>query len=348
MKQTGLSVVLVLACTAIALAADPPYPPSTVITRLTWDDQISKVPGVGGDNWPIAWVDDDLQIAAWGDGGGLSLGMAKVYGNPPEARSEKLDSNANTKGHGTSAIKTSGLLMVDGTLYMFVRNYRPPGKDFKHSRLGWSTDRGATFTWANWHFAETFGCPEFVQFSKDYEGARDSYVYIASQDNDNSYSFSPRIVMARAPKDKVADRSTWAFFAGMDSAGKPRWTPDVGKRKPIFEDRKGAQRIAITYNAPIKRYILTTPHCLDENMKPPGNHTPAFGVFDAPEPWGPWTTVYYDDQWGGQAKTYHQKFPTKWMSPDGKTLWLIFSGQGGNVYGFYLKKATLEVTAGQR
>jgi hypothetical protein len=49
-----------------------------------------------------------------------------------------------------------------------------------------------------------------------------------------------------------------------------------------------------------------------------------FGVYDAPEPWGPWTTVYFTEKWGvGPGDT--ASFPTKWMSADGKTLYLVFS-----------------------
>ena len=203
--------------------------------------------------------------------------------------------------------------MVDGTLYMFVRNYKPPGsEDFTNARLAWSRDRGVHWQWADWHFADTFGCPEFVQFGKNYQGARDNYVYVASQANDSAYGFAPEIVMARVPKDRVADREAYEFFAGRDESGRPKWSADIGQRAPIFHDPHGTQRIAITYNAALKRYILTTSHL------PPGveaTHTAALGVFDAPEPWGPWTTVYYDDHWsvvdGKDCRTYHHKFPAQ-------------------------------------
>ena len=50
-----------------------------------------------------------------------------------------------------------------------------------------------------------------------------------------------------------------------------------------------------------------------------------FGVYDAPEPWGPWTTVFFTDQWDvGPGET--ASFPTKWMSADGHVLHLVFSG----------------------
>ena len=48
-------------------------------------------------------------------------------------------------------------------------------------------------------------------------------------------------------------------------------------------------------------------------------------IYDAPEPWGPWTTAFTTEAWDvGPGET--SSFPTKWMSPDGKTLYLVFSG----------------------
>jgi hypothetical protein len=336
----------------------PPYPPSPVITKLTWAPEVIKCgKGRTGDNWPITWVNDNLQITCWGDGPGfveknsaaspkLSLGLAMVSGDPPDFQGKNFATDADTPaGGGPNAIKASALLMVDGVLYMFVRNYKPPGSDdFTNSRLAWSKDKGVHWSWADWHFTDTFGCPEFVQFGKNYQGARDNYVYIASQANDSAYNYSPDIVMARVPKDKIADRSRYEFFDGLNAGSEPTWSPDIEKRKPIFTDPSGTQRIAITYNAPLDRFILTTSHRPQGNT---GTHTAALGVFDAPLPWGPWTTVYYDDHWsvieGKDCRTYHHKFPTKWMSSDGKTMWLLFSGDD-SFYAFCVKKATLEIS----
>src|SRR5207245_10174055 len=50
-----------------------------------------------------------------------------------------------------------------------------------------------------------------------------------------------------------------------------------------------------------------------------------FGIYDAPEPWGPWTTVTYTEAWDvGPGES--SSFPTKWMSGDGRTAHLVFSG----------------------
>jgi len=59
-------------------------------------------------------------------------------------------------------------------------------------------------------------------------------------------------------------------------------------------------------------------------------------IFDAPEPWGPWTTVFYAERWDVAAGET-ASFPTKWISSDRKTLHLVFSGEDC----FSVRKATL-------
>jgi len=348
MKQTGLPLVLIFACATIVLAADPPYPVGRY--KIEWDSQIYRQGnGVTGDNWPMAWADDDVLYMSYGDGAGfsdrkdkLSIGFSTMTGHPPDFKGEDIVTNIDTPvGWGPNAVKASGLIMVDKVLYLFVRNYKVDG-DTKHSRMAWSKDHGKTWEWAAWYFSDTFGCPEFVQFGRNYEGARDNYVYIISQSGKDPYKRDPGIVMARVPRDKVSQRASYEFFAGMD--GKQlKWSSDIAARQLIFSDLNGAQRIAITYNAVLKRYFLTTSHNDGGNQ----THTPALGVFEAPEPWGPWSTAYYDDTWSDKW-TIHHKFPPKWMSPDGKTMWLVFSGTNGSPKGpyncFCVRKATVVET----
>jgi hypothetical protein len=56
------------------------------------------------------------------------------------------------------------------------------------------------------------------------------------------------------------------------------------------------------------------------------------GIFDAREPWGPWTTIAYYDDWlalrgtGIGREMLFINDPTKWIADDGKTLWAIFTG----------------------
>jgi hypothetical protein len=61
-----------------------------------------------------------------------------------------------------------------------------------------------------------------------------------------------------------------------------------------------------------------------------------FGIYDAPEPWGPWTTVYFTRRWDvGPGESC--SFPTKWM--DAKGAYLLFSGNDS----FSVRRATFDV-----
>src|SRR5262249_13417984 len=89
----------------------------------------------------------------------------------------------------------------------------------------------------------------------------------------------------------------------------------------------------ITYNGGLNRYLWcqTLP---DGDARFSGGS----GIYDAPEPWGPWSTVFYTHQWDvGPGET--SSFPPKWMSADGKTLHLVFSGEDS----FSVREARLEL-----
>jgi CubicO group peptidase (beta-lactamase class C family) len=305
----------------------PPYPPSPVVEWIEWDppETIIRL-ARGSDNWPISWADDDRLYTAFGDGHGfepklpvkLSLGLAWVEGIPPAIRGFNLRSpTAEQLGDGPRGKKASGMLMVDGVLYMLVRNAG-------NSQLARSTDRGRTWEWAPWKFTVSFGCPTFVNFGRNYAGARDDYVYIFSPDSNDAYTPADQMVLARVPKTDLFRQEAYQYFAGFDERGNPLWTPDITKRQGVFRNPGRCGRSGITFNPGLKRYFWwqANPH----SPHPQGNRfAGGFAIYDAPEPWGPWTTVYFTEMWDvgpGESGC----FPTKWMSEDGTQMWLVFSG----------------------
>ncbi len=305
-----------------------PYPASPVITGIAWAPAASIVRRAPGcDTWPLAWADDDLLYGAYGDGNGfdpqistkLSLGFAKISGPASSFTGTNLRSpTGEHTGDGASGKKASGMLMVNGVLYMWVRNADNNGNQ---SQLAWSNDRGATWTWSGWRFAE-FGYPTFVNFGRNYAGARDGYVYTVSHDNPSAYNPSDRFVLLRVPQAQIATRSAWEFFRGRDASGNPLWTTDIAQRAAVFTHAGRCRRSGISYNAGLRRYLWWQMiHVAGEDTRFAGG----FGVYDAPEPWGPWTTVTYTPSWDvGPGET--GSFPPKWMSADGKTVHLVFSG----------------------
>jgi CubicO group peptidase (beta-lactamase class C family) len=300
------------------------HPPSPVIQGIEWAPPSTIIRRAkGSDNWPMTWADDDALYTAYGDGNGfepfvkgkLSLGLAKVTGAPPDIRGAILRSEtAEALGDGKHGRKASGMLCVDGVLHLLVRNAG-------NAQLGWSSDHGATWTWADWKFTESFGCPTFLNFGKDYAGARDNFVYIYSHDSGSAYERADRFVMARVPRDRLRECAAYEFFVKLDANGQPRWNTDITRRGAVFTNPGACYRSAISYDAGLKRYLWC--------QIGPGNdtrYTGGFAIYDAPEPWGPWTTAFRTDRWDvGPGES--NSFPTKWMSADGRTLHLVFSGE---------------------
>jgi hypothetical protein len=211
----------------------------------------------GPDNWPLTWADDGALYGAYGDGNGfapgvpekLSLGLARIEGMPPEITGVNLRAPAvETTGDGPRGRKASGILMVGGVLHLLARNAG-------NAELAWSNDRGATWTWSDWRFTESFGCPTFLQFGRDHAGARDGFVYVYSHDSPSAYERADRMVLARAPRERLRERDAYEFFAGLDATRARRWSRDVAARAAVFESRGRCYRSSVSFDAPLRRYL---------------------------------------------------------------------------------------------
>ena len=301
---------------------EPRYPPSPVIRGIEWSPPSTIVRRAkGSDNWPITWGDDDRLYTAYGDGRGfepftetkLSLGLAVISGAPDNFHAENLRSpTAERIGDGPRGAKASGLLMVDGTLYMLARNTG-------NAQLVWSTDHGRTWTWSDWKFNTSFGYPTFLNYGKNYQGARDHYVYIYSHDSDSAYHRSDSMVLARVPQDRITDHAAYSYYKKSEN-GAPLWTDDIDRRGPLFTRKGRCYRSSVSYNAALKRYLWCQTGMGDDTRFRGG-----FAIYDAPQPWGPWTIAFETDEWDvGPGET--SCLPTKWISDDGRTIHLVFSG----------------------
>ncbi len=335
----------------------PPYPPSPVITGIAWAPKETIIrKAKGGDNWPLTWAEDGHLYTAYGDGNGfdpfinekLSMGFCRIEGDAGNFTGTNIRSaSGETRGPGRAAKKASGILCIEGTLYLWTRNAN-------NSQLAWSADHGATWQWLDWKFSQSFGCPTFLNFGQNYAGARDDYVYVYSPDNDSAYQPADRMVLARVSKSRIRQREAYEFLQRLDSAERPVWTrtgnalwkngqrldpvwtSNIDQRGAVFEHPGRCYRSGITYNAGLKRYLWVQILPGTQGTKADTRFEGGFAIYDAPEPWGPWTTVFITDKWDvGPGET--ASFPTKWMSADGRTLHFVFSGDDS----FSVRQATL-------
>jgi hypothetical protein len=247
----------------------------------------------------------------------------------------------NTENEHDVIGKSYGIVCIDSVLYMWVGMFETEVDPFKEVKIAYSKDHGATWEFTDWSFTREEGVmmPTVCNYGKNYEGAPDEFVYsylIRFQSYEGPDDYPDKvdwlncqkpgfIDLARVPKDEILNRDAYTFFAGMQN-GEPTWTPDINARKPVFENPAGVGWcINVSYNAGLQRYILTTEHT--------ETHRGNIGIFDAPNPWGPWTTVCYEKNWGEghvPLNTFYWNFSNKWMSEDGKTFSLIFTGRKEN------------------
>ncbi len=329
-------------------AAQPPYPPSPVIARAEFDFATHRRLAPGSDNWPVTWAADGHLYSAWGDGGGfggtnskgrVTLGVARITGDAAGYVGTNVWGGFEPEHPAQFGGKSYGILSVAGTLYLWVAPQ--PNPHLATSQIAVSKDRGATWTLAPWTFAFADGLtvPTFLNFGRDYAGARDAYVYsyfIAPAWGPGPAKKTPahtfdvhqpgRVHLARVPQDAILDRTRYEFFAGLDASQRPQWTAEVARKQPVFVDANGVGwNLSVSYNPGLRRYLLATEHT--------ETHTGKFGLFDAPEPWGPWTTVTYDESWGTghiEVSTFYWNFTPKWLSADGTRFTLIFTGKNTN------------------
>jgi hypothetical protein len=311
---------------------EPPQPPSDVIRRVRFDPPEAIVRKAhDSDNWPMTWGDDDAIYTSYGDGRGfeppvekkLSLGLARIEGGPTDFKAANLRApTAERLGDGAKGPKASGMLMVNGVLYMWVRNTG-------NAALAWSADHGKTWEWG-FTFNESFGCPAFLNFGRDYDGARDGYVYVYSQDGPGAYEPYDRVVLARVLKSQVREKGAYEFFVKTRPDGAPAWSNRIEDRGAAFANAGRCERVDAAYNPGLGRYLLTVSY----------GHGHGWGLYDAPTPWGPWTTAFSTSDWG-LGETHGYRLPTKWISGDGRTMWLVFSGRKEND-AFCVRRMVLE------
>jgi hypothetical protein len=267
------------------------------------------------------------------------MGFARIEGPPEKYTAVNINGGKNSKHPASfpSKGKTGGIVFVDGVLYSWLNRQDGPWPAVNQSLI-WSNDGGATWKESTWRWPSgkgQFKPNTFLQFGKDYAGSRDDYVCFYGR-NETDWAKGAHGYMGRVHRTKLRTRQAYEFFAGLDDKGAPLWSTDVSDRKPHFTDKAGIDGIQVVYDHGVKRYLLTV-HRGDQGT---------LGIFDAPEPWGPWTTVAYYDNWldlkgtGIKREMLYINIPTKWISADGRTLWVIFTGGQDR---FNLVQATLTV-----
>lgn len=337
-----------------------PYPDSTLLTQCTIDPAVLSFPPEPkrvGDCWPMTWADDGALYTYFNDGVGFkpemastSMHPAKVLGTPPDLQGVDIESDATgiSTGGGGKGRKVSGLLALPdpagsgaGLLAAWVRNVSPAGG----ASLMVSRDRGAHWRWA-WGdpsadpkaIIPELGYPTWVQAGQNNAAAPDDYLYFYSQDAPKAYLLADGALLGRVPGASLLDRTRYEYFCG--EPGRPAWTGEIAQRKPAFRAPGQCYRLSVTYNPVLKRYFMLTANGDHAMTRYAGTHN--LGIYEAPQPWGPWATVYWSDAFQPEWNVFHPQMVPKWVAPDGLSFYLLYSCYNQGPYKMNLQKVTLK------
>jgi hypothetical protein len=118
--------------------------------------------------------------------------------------------------------------------------------------------------------------------------------------------------------ETINDPSKYEFFGGRDEKGNAIWTKDFNKIEPLLEWNNNMGCVTVSYDAPLKKYIM----CVTDG----GNTAARMNTYllESDRIDGDWKIITYMKHFGEQA--YFVNIPTKFIEEDGKTFWLLYSG----------------------
>lgn len=175
------------------------------------------------------------------------------------------------------------------------------------------------------------GSPHFVDFGKNMEHSPDGKAYLVAHGSDLkfypvknfahlSWITGDQIYLIRVTPslETMNDPNAYEFFAGYDACGNAIWSSDFKDIQPMLEWQDNMGCVTITYNAPLKKYLMavTDGMCTCAKMNT--------YILESDNVTGPWKLITYMKDFGEQA--YFVNFPTKFISEDGRKLWMCYSG----------------------
>ena len=318
---------------------------------------------IHGDTYPLTWADDGEIYASAGDphwgGKNDGLDVEKFSGMPPGYTIRRINPMTNYTGNGGDGTKPSGMICVKGVLYLAVQNLlgkKPPahGEKSQHGSDAFivaSKDHGKTWTpdiktiMQPMFPGHKFGGPAFINFGRNNENARDGYVYAVSTDQWDNGS---HLRLGRALADRITEAEAWEWVAGFDTDNQPHWTRELDEAIPILSDERRISLPDMVYVAAVKRYLLLTWRLRKDFSPDDGSE---LTIYDAPEPWGPFTLVHHEANWESPDVTpYCPRLPLKWLQVSGDRIvgWIQFSGswrQNSRHYCSHVRKFTARVKA---
>jgi hypothetical protein len=322
-------------------------PRSPVVTGFEWlgEQMPYPEPGKRGDTFPLTWAADDAIYTSagdpvWPDKTKSGLDVERILGSPPDYRIDRINEMANYKGWGGAGPKPTGMLSVKGNLYLAFQNLTAKGDriqdnpdvvaNYGHgydAQIVCSSDFGRTWrpdikTISKPMFpGRTFGAPAFVNFGKDNLGARDNFVYAISGEG---WDDGSHCRLGRVPEASILDQTSWEWVSALSPKGDLQWSKDMRLAVPVLTHPGYLGAVDMVHISSLHRYLLLG---WRNKVKSDPDGGSELIIYDAPEPWGPFTIVHHQDPWESvELNPYNPRLPLKWFDHEKLEGWLFFSG----------------------
>ncbi|MEO8391635.1 MAG: hypothetical protein ABI700_01455 [Chloroflexota bacterium] len=174
------------------------------------------------------------------------------------------------------------------------------------------------------------GAPHFVDFGKNMQHSPDGKAYLVGHgavrpDSNLAWIAGDQVYLTRVTPSlqTINDADAYEFFAGYDQAGAPKWARNFDEIQPLIEWNGRVGHVTVTYNPALKRYLM----CITDGW--PTITTMNTYLLESEQLTGPWKQVVFMEKFGEQA--YFVNIPSKFISADGKTIWLCYSANFTNL-----------------
>ncbi|WP_216094164.1 DUF4185 domain-containing protein [Jiangella alba] len=216
---------------------------------------------------------------------------------------------------------------VDGAMYLYfmsVHHWGDPGEwDVNYSALAKSTDDGQTW--------EVLDAPRWPPDSNFIQVAT---AHVAEDGVDHVYFWAipagrfggVQLMKVPADQESVEDASSYRYFTGTDTEGRPAWSDDMSQAATIVDGTVG--ELSVMFNEYLDRWIMT--------YSDAGNAYVREGL----TPWGPWGEPIELLNGAEHPGLYSPYLNPRYVEDGGRTVYFTLSLWGP--YNVYLYRAELE------
>ena len=177
---------------------------------------------------------------------------------------------------------------------------------------------GRSWAWSDWKFTSGFAYHFSELWAELHQGAGRVRLPLFSRPGQH-YRPTDRMVLARVATARIGECDAYEFFHGFDRSGSPTGHTTWPNGEPCLP---APALLPVVDQLQLRAAaLLVVPDSA-------GRRSPIcrrIRIFDAPEPWGPWTIAYSTESWDvGPGES--AGLPTKWISSDGCSIRMVFSG----------------------